>query len=79
MTVPMHPALAFNLGGWEIALIAFVALLLFGTRLPAVARSMGRGINEFKKGLNEPLDDEPAAGPPATRSDEGEDAVGGRR
>jgi len=38
-------------GPWEIAIIAVVALLLFGRRLPEVGRSLGRGIVEFKKGL----------------------------
>jgi sec-independent protein translocase protein TatA len=32
-------------------LIAVVALLLFGKRLPEVGRSLGKGIIEFKKGL----------------------------
>ena len=38
-------------GPWEIILILVVALLLFGKRLPEVARSLGKGIVEFKKGL----------------------------
>ena len=37
--------------------IAAVALLLFGNRLPDVARSLGRSVNEFKKGLKEVKDD----------------------
>ncbi len=30
-----------------------IALLLFGSRLPQVARSVGDGIREFKKGLKD--------------------------
>lgn len=40
-------------GPWEIAMIAGVALLLFGKRLPEVGKSLGKGIIEFKKGLRE--------------------------
>ena len=34
---------------WLIVL--FVVLLLFGNRLPSVMRSLGRGVVEFKKGI----------------------------
>jgi len=44
-------------GPWEMALIAIVALLLFGRRLPEVGRSLGKGIVEFKKGLREVQDE----------------------
>ena len=37
--------------------IGGVALLLFGNRLPEVARSIGRAIQEFKKGLRDVKDD----------------------
>ena len=38
-------------GTFELLLIAGVALLLFGHRLPSVMRSLGRGVVEFKEGL----------------------------
>ena len=44
-------------GPWEMALIAIVALLLFGRRLPEVGRSLGKGIVELKKGLREVQDE----------------------
>jgi len=37
----------------ELLVILLVALLLFGHRLPSVARSLGQSINEFKKGARE--------------------------
>ncbi len=43
----------FTFSPMEMAFILMVALLLFGRRLPEVARSMGRSIQEFKKGLND--------------------------
>ena len=56
--------LAWMPSGGEWIVIAGIALLLFGNRLPGVARSLGRGINEFKRGLkDEPTDDDPK--PPA--------------
>lgn len=38
---------------WHWLVIGVVALLLFGNRLPEVARSLGRAFNEFKRGLRE--------------------------
>uniref|UniRef100_A0A7C2JYU4 Twin-arginine translocase TatA/TatE family subunit n=1 Tax=Schlesneria paludicola TaxID=360056 RepID=A0A7C2JYU4_9PLAN len=35
----------------EMIVFGVIALLLFGKRLPDVARSLGQGIVEFKKGL----------------------------
>ena len=52
-------------GGWEWIIVLVVVLLLFGKRLPGVARSLGQGISSFKKGLNEPVDEEGKA----TKSD----------
>ena len=38
-------------GPFETIVIAGVALLIFGRKLPDVGRSLGKGIVEFKKGL----------------------------
>jgi sec-independent protein translocase protein TatA len=41
-------------GGPELIIILIVILLLFGsTRLPQLARGMGKSISEFKKGISE--------------------------
>ena len=45
--------LAWMPGPWEIAIIAVIALLLFGKRLPEIGKSLGKGIVEFKKGLSD--------------------------
>jgi sec-independent protein translocase protein TatA len=41
-----------NIGLPELIIVMGLAILLFGKRLPEVARSMGKGIVEFKKGLS---------------------------
>ena len=43
-----------NFSGWEILVVLFVVLLLFGSsRLPQLARGMGKSISEFKKGISD--------------------------
>jgi len=45
--------LLFRFGGWEILIIAIVVLLLFGGRkIPELMRGLGKGIREFKDGVN---------------------------
>jgi sec-independent protein translocase protein TatA len=52
---------AFGLpGGWEWIAILLVVLVLFGHRIPGMARSLGSGITEFKRGLKEGGGDRPA-------------------
>jgi len=50
-----------NLGGPELMIVAFVALLIFGNRLPSVMRSLGKSVTEFKKGVSGIEDDIDAA------------------
>jgi sec-independent protein translocase protein TatA len=47
----------FGVGITEMIIVAFIGLLLFGNRLPEVARSMGLSITEFKKGARGIEDD----------------------
>ena len=52
------------LGGWEFAVLAVLGLLIFSGRLPKVARSVGKGIVEFRKGLKGIENDIDKASPP---------------
>ena len=40
-----------GIGAPEMLIFGTIALLLFGKRLPEVARSLGQGMGQFKKGL----------------------------
>jgi sec-independent protein translocase protein TatA len=51
----------FGLGPTEFIIIGIIAVLLFGNRLPALARSAGQSITEFKRGIkeiSEPIENE---------------------
>ena len=47
-----------NLGAGEIILIVLVVLLLFGAKkIPELARGIGKGMSEFKKGIKDVQDE----------------------
>ena len=47
----------FGLGPTEMIVVLVVLLLLFGSRLPSVMRSLGKSATEFKRGMNDMTDD----------------------
>jgi sec-independent protein translocase protein TatA len=71
----MNAILLGFLGGWEIAGIVVVVLVLFGAKkVPELMGGLGKGIKEFKKAsrevqdeIQQALDDEPEPRPTPRR------------
>ena len=65
----MHPILGFfgAPGPMEMLIVGVILLLLFGNRLPRVMRSLGRGVVEFKKGVQGIEDDTENSDQPASK------------
>ena len=43
-----------NIGIWEVLIIAFIVLLLFGgKKIPELMKGLGKGVKSFKEGVNE--------------------------
>jgi sec-independent protein translocase protein TatA len=50
---------------WGVVAIIAVAVVLAGSKLPQLARNVGRAQGEFKKGIREGAVEEPEAAPAA--------------
>ena len=46
--------LVFNLGFWEIVIIALIVLLIFGgKKIPELMKGLGKGVKKFEEDVNE--------------------------
>ena len=56
-----------NLGAPELLIVLLVVLVLFGgSKLPQLARSLGRAQSEFKEGIKDSSNDDPDDKKPTT-------------
>jgi TatA/E family protein of Tat protein translocase len=57
-----RPSQGGGMEDWMIVLIIGAVVLFGAAKLPEIARNVGRARGEFKRGLKESIDDDPASG-----------------
>ena len=61
------------IGGQELIVILLIVLLLFGaTKIPELMRSFGKGVKEFKDGMNGVQDTDPKNKTAETKNEKAE-------
>ena len=65
----MPSLFAFDISPTTLLILGVIAVLLYGERLPEVARSVGKGFMEFKRGIRNIQDDLEGAINSATSTD----------
>ena len=69
--ITLELPLAFGIpGGPELWVILLVVLLLFGNKLPGMARNIGRSFTEFKRGVRGGTDEDGKKSLPASEGAE---------
>ena len=48
----------FGIGTQELIIVGIIVLVLFGHRLPTVMGSLGKGIRDFKRGMDDDSPDD---------------------
>jgi sec-independent protein translocase protein TatA len=59
-----------GIGMPELLIVGFIVLILFGSRLPSVMRSLGQGVVEFKKGVQGVDEEKPSSDKPSSEKAE---------
>lgn len=54
ITLPMMLLFLGNIRGWQLIIIVLLIVLLFGgKKIPELMNGLGRGVQEFKKGMRD--------------------------
>ena len=64
-----------SIGFWQIAIIVVLVVLLFGRgKISSLMGDVAKGIKSFKKGMNDPVQDQPDSTPSKDQSSEEQDS-----